>query len=99
MTWPRFSNRNNFSILLVSMSIPKSTFLKRGLCPSKAKSTPETESRGLNRDIQKVRGEEGEKKRENSLCSPRMGGEREGGLGKVNLTVYSLGRLSNSVAS
>lgn len=33
------------------------------------------------------------------LWSPRMGGDRGGGLGKVNLTVYSLGLFSSSVAS
>lgn len=33
------------------------------------------------------------------LCSPSMGGDRGGGLGKVNLTVYSLGLFSSSVAS
>lgn len=33
------------------------------------------------------------------LYRPRIGGESGGGLGKVNLTVYSLGLLRSSVAS
>lgn len=58
------------------MSIPKSTFLKRGLCPSKAKSTPETDrERRVNRDIQRERGRE--KKREGELTVQSKDGRRE----------------------